>query len=71
MVAVCCFSALLNSEFKLMPVKWLERIQNRKGLENALLQCHKVIETFEGSEETLAHIRRVQETLQKLMLVTD
>jgi len=49
----------------------LERAQGRKGLENALLQCHKVMETFQGSEETLRHIRLVEESLRRLIVETD
>jgi hypothetical protein len=49
----------------------LERAQNRKGLENALLQCHEIMETFQGSEETLRHIRRVEESLRKLTAEAD
>lgn len=49
----------------------LERVQSRKGLENALLECHEIIETFQGSEETLRHIRRVEESLRKLTGETD
>lgn len=49
----------------------LERVNARKGLENALLECHKVMETFNGSEETLRHIRRVEESLRKLIVAVD
>jgi hypothetical protein len=49
----------------------LERVHARKGLENALLQCHKVMETFHGSEETLRHIQRVEESLRKLIVEAD
>lgn len=49
----------------------LERVQSRKGLESALLECHEIIETFQGSEETLRHIRRVEESLRKLIADTD
>lgn len=49
----------------------LERVQSRKGLESALLECHEIIETFQGSEETLRHIRRVEESLRRLIADTD
>jgi len=49
----------------------LERAYNKKGLENALLQCHKVMETFHGSEETLKHIKHVEESLRRLTVETD
>jgi len=51
--------------------EWLERIIYKKGLENALMQCHEVMERFEGSEETLKLIRRVEESLKRLMSETD
>jgi hypothetical protein len=49
----------------------LERIHYKKGLENALTQCHEVMEKFEGSEETLRLIKRVEESLKKLITETD
>jgi len=49
----------------------LERAQSKKGLENALLQCHKIMETFQGSEETFMHIKRVEESLKKLIVETN
>lgn len=49
----------------------LERAQGRKGLENALLQCHKVMESFRGSEETLRHIQLVEESLKRLIVEID
>jgi len=49
----------------------LERILYKKGLENALMQCQKVTERFEGSEETLRLIRRVEESLRRLIAQTD
>jgi hypothetical protein len=49
----------------------LESIHYKKGLENALMQCQKVMERFEGSEETLRLIRRVEESLRRLMLEAD
>jgi len=51
--------------------EWLERIHCMKGLESALIQCHQVIERFEGSEETLRLIRRVEESLRRLMAEVD
>jgi hypothetical protein len=52
-------------------VSVLERAQSRKGLEDALLQVHEIIETFQGSDETLRHIRRVEESLRKLVAGAD
>jgi len=49
----------------------LERTQGKRGLETALMQCHKVMETFRGSEETLMHIRRVEESLRRLIVEID
>jgi len=49
----------------------LERTQGKKGVETALLQCHKVMETFNGSEETLKHIRHVEESLKRLIVEMD
>ncbi len=49
----------------------LERAQGKKGLKNALLQCQEVMETFQGSEETLKHIRLVEESLRRLIVETD
>ena len=49
----------------------MERAGNKKGLESALLQCHRVIETFQGSKETLRHIKHVEESLRRLIVETD
>lgn len=46
----------------------MERISYKKGLENALTQCRMVTERFEGSEETLRLIRRVEESLKMLLV---
>jgi len=43
----------------------------KKGLENALMQCNEVMESFEGSEETLRLIRRVEESLRRLIIQAD
>ena len=68
--------ALLRSSFKPISERFqkgepVERIQSTRGLENALSQCHKVMEAFDGSEETLAHIRRVEESLRRLIAEAD
>jgi len=65
------FADLLNQLHESSSGERLERATNKKGLENALLQCHKVIETFQGSEETLRHIRHVEESLRRLIVETD
>ena len=49
----------------------MERGYHKKGLESALLQCHRIMEVFRGSEETLAHIKRVEESLRRLIVETD
>jgi len=49
----------------------LERIRYWAAWETALRQCHEVIETFEGSKETLRHIQRVEEALRRLVAVTN
>jgi len=46
----------------------MERIQSRKSLDDALMQCHIVTENYEGSEETLRLIRRVEASLRKLLV---
>jgi len=62
---------LLRWSFKLFEKvrlgECLERILYKKGLENALMQCQKVTERFEGSAETLRLIRRVEESLRRLI----
>lgn len=65
---VCCFNGLLNSVRKPRMGERLERISYKKGLENALTQCRMVTERFEGSEETLRLIRRVEESLKMLLV---
>jgi hypothetical protein len=52
-------------------VSFLERVVYNKGLENALIVCHEVIDRFEGSKETLRLIRRVEESLRKLIAKAD
>jgi hypothetical protein len=52
-------------------VNLLERTYQRKGLENALIQCRTVTERFEGSEETLKLILRVEESLKRLLISLD
>ncbi|HKZ94358.1 MAG TPA: hypothetical protein VJ249_07250 [Candidatus Bathyarchaeia archaeon] len=46
-------------------------MSNKKGLEDVLLQCHKIMKTFQGSEETLRHIQRVEESLKRLIVEID
>ena len=62
-----CFAGLLNQFYEISSGEHLERASNKKGLENALLQCHRVIETFQGSDETLRHIKHVEESLKRLI----
>lgn len=69
--SVCCFAGLLSAAKKARIGEQLESIHSKKGLENALMQCQKVTESFEGSEETLRLIRRVEESLRRLMAETD
>ena len=66
-----CPTDLLNQLQESSSGEQLERAGNKKGLENALLQCHIVIETFQGSEETLRHIKHVEESLRRLTVETD
>jgi hypothetical protein len=61
------FADLLNQIYEDSSGEQLERATNKKGLENALLQCHRVMETFQGSEETLRHIKHVEESLRRLI----
>jgi len=70
-VLVCRFAGLLNPVWEVSNGEQLERGYNKKGLENALLQCHRIMGTFRGSEETLAHIKRVEESLSRLIVETD
>lgn len=49
----------------------LERSQGKKGLTNALQQCREIRETFQGSDETLRLICRVEESLRRLIVQTD
>ncbi|UCE15316.1 MAG: hypothetical protein JSV12_05390 [Candidatus Bathyarchaeota archaeon] len=49
----------------------MERINYRTSFEETLRQCQKIIERFEGSEETLRHIQRVEASLKKLATTTD
>jgi len=64
--AVCCLADLLSSSNERGLVKSLERVQCGKGFESALALCQEIIGRFEGSEETLRHIRRVEESLRRL-----
>lgn len=64
---VCFSAALLNSSGKRRWVKLLERVRQRKAFENALTQCHEVMERFRGSSETLMYIQRVEESLKRLV----
>jgi len=49
----------------------LERIRYWGAGEKALRQCHEIMETFEGSKETLRHIQRVEEALRRLVATTN
>ncbi|MCZ2856750.1 MAG: hypothetical protein O2U62_06620 [Candidatus Bathyarchaeota archaeon] len=45
----------------------MERIRYRRAFEDVLRQCQETMERFEGSEETLRHIQRVEESLKRLV----
>jgi hypothetical protein len=49
----------------------LERSCHLGACEKALMQCHKTMETFEGSKETLRHIQRVEKALRRLLATTN
>jgi len=51
--------------------EWLERIRYRRAFEDVLRQCQEAMERFEGSEETLRHIQRVEESLKRLVTETN
>ncbi|UCC58433.1 MAG: hypothetical protein JSW14_00455 [Candidatus Bathyarchaeum sp.] len=45
----------------------LERFRCRRAFQDVLRQCKETTRKFEGSEETLQHILRVKETLERLV----
>ena len=45
----------------------MERAYSGRGLEETLRLCQEVKKTFQGSEETLKCIQRVEECLRKLV----
>ena len=47
--------------------EWLERTRYRRAFEDVLRQCQETVKNFEGSEETLRHIQRVEESLKRLV----
>ena len=49
----------------------LERIRYRRAFEDVLRQCQETMKRFEGSEETLRHIQRVEESLKRLVTETN
>ncbi|MDH5437372.1 MAG: hypothetical protein OEX76_00545 [Candidatus Bathyarchaeota archaeon] len=49
----------------------MERINYRTSFEKTLRQCQEIIEKFEGSEETLRHIQRVEASLKRLVATAD
>jgi hypothetical protein len=51
--------------------EWLERIRYRRAFEDVLRQCQETMRTFEGSEETLRHIQRVEASLKRLVAETN
>jgi hypothetical protein len=51
--------------------EWLERIRYRRAFEDVLRQCQETMKRFEGSEETLRHIQRVEESLKRLVTETN
>jgi len=66
---------LLHSFFKFSPKPrlgdQLEKLQHTERFEKALKQCQETIERFEGSEETLRYIRRVEESLKRIIAETN
>ncbi len=46
--------------------EWLERLRYRRAFEDVLRQCQETMKRFEGSEETLGYIQRVEESLKRL-----
>jgi len=66
-----CFCSLRRCSFKHFKEaksgEWLERIRYRRAFEDVLRQCQETMERFEGSEETLRHIQRVEESLKRLV----
>lgn len=49
----------------------LDKMRYRSGFEEALKQCREIMDRFQGSEETLRHIQRVEETLKMLVVETN
>ena len=45
----------------------MERAYCRRGFEETLRLCQEVMERFEGSEETLRCIQRIEECLRRLV----
>jgi len=68
---VCCSAGVLNSLGKAAVGERLERIRYKKDFENVLMQCQRIAEKFEGSEETLRYIRSVEESLKRIAVETN
>ena len=51
--------------------EWLERMRCRRAFEDILRQCQETMKMFEGSEETLRHIQRIEESLKRLVTETN
>lgn len=47
--------------------EWLERFRYRRAFQDILRQCNETTRNFAGSKETLQHILRVKETLERLV----
>jgi len=48
-------------------VRMMERAYHERGFEETLRRCQEVMKTFQGSEETLKCIQRVEECLRRLV----
>jgi len=45
----------------------MQRTIYRRSFKETLRQCQEIIESFEGSEETLGYIRRIEDSLKRLL----
>lgn len=49
----------------------LEVIRYKKDFDSIVIRCQKMVEQFDGSEETLTYVRRIEESLRNIMSKTN
>ncbi len=49
----------------------LEQPRYKRDFDSLLLQCQKMVKHFDGSDETLAYIRRIEESLKNIISETN